>query len=315
MRNWDQLVDNFMRRCEARGLTEAVISGRRRELDRWGTWLKRRKPKPQVEDIDVELILDYIRGRTAFHSKASVCGVMSHMRCMGEFLVIEGIWKQNPLRWMRSPKLDPRRQLPRRIGSEHLVKLLEEATKLSNPYYRSLILTVLIVLYGTGMRRGEMERLDLADWCSTDGMLRIDSRKVNLQRMLPVPPAVRASFEAYFPQRQNQLMKLGVREERAFFVTRKGNRLTGEKIGIALHRLAKRANVPIVTVHQFRHSCASDLLEQGLSIHEVQKYLGHAFIQTTVRYAQVADPARRAAIALHPINSILKLQGATNESH
>lgn len=305
MRNWDQLVDNYMRVCETRGLTPSVISGRRRELERWGIWLKRKRPKPQVEQIDSDLILEYVRGRTAFHSKASVCSVMSHMRCMGEYLTNEGVWTQNPLRWIQSPKIDPRRQLPRRIEREHLTKLLEQASKIRNAYQRSLVLTVLIVLYGTGIRRGELQRLNCADWNSQEGTLRIDCAKVNLQRTMPVPPTVRACLEAYLPQRQNRLMELGIHEEDALFITKNGKRLSGEKVGIALHRLAKKADVLLVTVHQFRHTCASDLLEQGLGLHEVQKYLGHAYIVTTVRYTHVADPARKQAVALHPINSIL----------
>jgi site-specific recombinase XerD len=58
-------------------------------------------------------------------------------------------------------------------------------------------------------------------------------------------------------------------------------------------------------VHQFRHSCASDLLEAGVSLAEVQRILGHQVISTTVRYTHIADPQRSAAIALHPINDWL----------
>jgi integrase/recombinase XerC len=60
-----------------------------------------------------------------------------------------------------------------------------------------------------------------------------------------------------------------------------------------------------VTVHQLRHTCASDLLENGTSLPEVQGILGHACIQSTCRYIHIAGPERKAAMALHPINSIL----------
>lgn len=305
MRQWDQLLDNYLRECEARGLSESVLSMRRRELERWGLWLKRRKPKPKLEEVGSDLILDYIRGRTVFHSKASVCSVMSHLRCMGEYLVNQGVWQQNPLRWIQSPKIDPRRNLPRRIERDHLRKLLEQAAALPPGYLRQLAITVFIVLYGTGMRRGELERLNVEDWDPKNGTLRIDSRKVNLQRVIPVSPAVIPYLETFLPQRQNRLLELGLPEESAFFVGRSGKRLSGQRVSHLLHRLAKRAEIPLVSVHQFRHSCASDLLEEGLGLHEVQKLLGHAFIQTTVRYTQVADPARKQAISLHPINAIL----------
>ncbi len=60
-----------------------------------------------------------------------------------------------------------------------------------------------------------------------------------------------------------------------------------------------------MSVHQFRHSCASDLLEAGVHLADVQRILGHQGIATTVRYTHIADHARRAAIALHPINAWL----------
>lgn len=305
MRNWDQLVENYMRVCEIRGLSESVIVGRRRELDRWGIWLKSRKPKPKVEEIDSELILDYIKSRTVFHSKSSVCGVMSHMRNMGDYLVNEGHWVQNPLRWIQGPKLDSRRLLPRRVEKAHLQKLFEQAALNPRPYFRSLTITILITLYGLGIRRGEMERLNLTDWDPREGTLRIDSRKVNMERVVPVPRSVHAAIESYLPIRQNQLIQLGIHDQQALFVAPSGIRISAFNVSTAVHRLAKKADIPLITLHQFRHSCASDLLEEGLGLPEVQRYLGHAFLATTVRYTQVADPARKKAIDLHPINSIL----------
>ena len=71
------------------------------------------------------------------------------------------------------------------------------------------------------------------------------------------------------------------------------------------------AQVPIHSLHQFRHSCASDLLEAGVHLAEVQRILGHAVISTTVRYVHIADPQRRAAIALHSINDWLQPQGVS----
>ena len=55
--------------------------------------------------------------------------------------------------------------------------------------------------------------------------------------------------------------------------------------------------MPLVSLHQFRHSCASDLLEAGVHLAEVQRILGHQGIATTVRYTHIADPQRRAAMA------------------
>ena len=73
-----------------------------------------------------------------------------------------------------------------------------------------------------------------------------------------------------------------------------------------MHRLARRAQVPLVSLHQFRHTCASDLLEHGASLVEVQQVLGHKDVGTTARYLHVADPERARAMSQHPLNDYLK---------
>ena len=51
--------------------------------------------------------------------------------------------------------------------------------------------------------------------------------------------------------------------------------------------------------------CASDLLESGVSLPAVQRLLGHASVQTTSRYLQIADPERARAMKKHPLNDYL----------
>jgi site-specific recombinase XerD len=112
-------------------------------------------------------------------------------------------------------------------------------------------------------------------------------------------------LEAYLPQRHNTLEQAGTVGEQALFVTRRGERLRGASISNSIHALARRAGVAIHSVHQFRHTCASDLLEAGVHLAQVQRILGHAGIGTTVRYVHIADPQRRAAMSVHPLNDWL----------
>jgi len=92
MRRWDRLVKEHVEGCRARGLAEGSLERIRSELDCWGAWLKRRRPRPRLEEIDSELIIAYVSSRTAFRAKATVAGTVSTMRGMGEFLVWRGVW-------------------------------------------------------------------------------------------------------------------------------------------------------------------------------------------------------------------------------
>ena len=306
MRRWDSLVDGYLAQCEARGLSEETLRPRRGELDRVGCWLKRRRPRPHLEEVDGQLLIRYLKQRGHFRSKATLAGISSQLRCFGEYLLAEGVWRQNPMRWIKGPRLDPRGQLPRRIGTEHLGKIWEEAGKIRGVYQRQLAVAVLSLLYGTGLRRGELERLNLEDWRREENLLQIDGRKSGCERSVPLAEGIGRCLEAYVPYRQNQIERLGTQGEQAFLIDRRGKRLSGESLGLLVHRLARRAQVPLVSLHQFRHTCASDLLENGASLTEVQRLLGHKGVDTTSRYLHVADPQRAQAMSQHPLNDYLK---------
>jgi site-specific recombinase XerD len=276
-----------------------------RELERWGAWTKRRRPRPRLDRLDADTIIRFIRDRNVCRSKSTITSNLSVMRGMGEFLVQEGIWTTNPLRWIRGPKRDPRARLPQRIDRPCMKRLWEAAATGRFPYYRYLWVAVLAVLYGTGIRRGELSRLDISDWDRDPGLLRVDGRKTGRQRCVPVPDMVGHCIEAYLPHRHNQLERWGVMEQTALFVKQDGGRIGAAAISKGMHRIAQRANTSLISLHQFRHTCASDLLEAGLTLPVVKELLGHQTVTTTVRYLEISDPQRVEAIRRHPVNEWL----------
>lgn len=309
MKRWDRLVDKFMEEYEVAGKATETVKATRRELDRWGNWLKNLRPRPALDEVNADLIIRYLRGRAAYRAKATLSGVMSKLRCMGEFLVREAIWLNNPLRWLRGPKLDIRSRLPRRISPEVMRGLWEAAAKSRYGYHRSVWVTLLSIFYGTGMRRGDVSRLNVSDWCREDGLLLVRNSKTGQARRVPVPAVTWQCLEAYLPKRQNHLESLGTTDEPALFVSRSGGRLKATAISRGLQSLGRSCSETPITMHQFRHTCASDLLEAGVCLPDVQQLLGHQCIGTTMRYLHVADPQLHQAVKVHPINEILTTGG------
>jgi site-specific recombinase XerD len=315
MRRWEGLVEKFGALLEARGVGKATIATRTRELERFGKWLKGRKPRPALEAVDADLIARYVGDRSAFRARATVSGVVSHLRCMGEFLVQEGVWRVNPLRWMRGPKLDHRRHIPRRIDASKLNVLWDAAGARPQEHARYQALCVLAILYSTGLRRGELSRLSVGDWDRDGGVLRIDGRKTGCPRSVPVGEGVWRCIEAYLPRRHNRLEQTGRLQEQALIVNSHGERLNGDNVANLLKRLCKSAGIEQLTPHQFRHSCASDLIATGVALPDVQRMLGHAFIVSTMRYVDVSAPERAAAMSKHPINQFLQGSNVEGGAH
>ena len=87
MKRWDPLVEKYAAILETRGLAKATIVMRERELVRFGSWLKARRPKPGLEELDADLIVRYVRNRSAFHSRSTVAHVVScyRARCLKDW--------------------------------------------------------------------------------------------------------------------------------------------------------------------------------------------------------------------------------------
>ena len=302
MRHWDRLVEGYLEEYRARGVGEATVAHTQRRLVAWGCWLKSRRPRPQLEAIDAELHVRYIESRSTFRAKATVYGTLYYdagvRRVPGASRDVDA----EPAALDEGPEDYPYSRLPRRIDRAHMEALWAQAAKRRGNFSRHLWIAVLALLYGTGLRRGELERLDIEHFDRAEGLLRIDGRKSGRERCVPVSELVFRCLEAYWPQRHNRLERSGRLNERALLVSQRGERLCAQAISNGIHALAERAGVPLVSVHQFRHSCASDLIEAGVHLAEVQRILGHQGIATTVRYTHIADPQRHAAMALHPIN-------------
>ena len=313
MRRWDGLVDGYIKECETRGLQGSTIKGMVYELERCGRWLKRCRPRIDLEQIDSVQFVEYFKTRTAFRARCTVYRSVGIVRGFGEYLSRQGVWLNNPVRWIKGPKMDPRMCLPRRIDSGVMKRLWDGVEQMTSDSKRSVLRCVLAILYGTGIRRGELERLNVKDWDREAGVLKIDGHKTGQERTVPVGPGVWRCLEAYWPHRQDRLDRNGRLEESALMINTEGHRLSGDAISLMIQRCARKAGLSRITLHQFRHSCASDLLDSGVTLPEVQKLLGHAVIETTMRYTHISCGERAIAIQKHPINDFLKPADSTEE--
>lgn len=259
MRRWDRLVDTYVEEYRASGVSAQSVGYAQARLDRWGRWLKRRRPRIAIEHIELTCSRATSRAVRAFvRRKATVYAMLSTMRGFGDYLARHGLWKTNPLRWMKGPKVTPYSRLPKRIDYSHMEAMWREATSRHGEYSSHLWVTVLAMLYGTGLRRGELEQLNLDAFDRAEGTLRIDGRKTGRERCVPLPEIVLRCLEAYLPLRHNQLEETGSCGECALLVSRCGKRLGATSISNGIHTIARRAQVPMHSLHQFRHSCASE---------------------------------------------------------
>ena len=147
------------------------------------------------------------------------------------------------------------------------------------------------LLYGCGLRLGELLGLDLAAGAQSAGWIDRDDATAHVfgkgskRRSVPVGgPALRA-LDTWLLHRP---ALAGTPDGGALFVSRLGNRLSPNQLRSRLKAQGDRAGVATpVHPHMLRHSYASHLLQSSGDLRGVQELLGHASIATTQVYTRL----------------------------
>ncbi len=160
--------------------------------------------------------------------------------------------------------------------------------------------TILEVLYGTGIRNGELCALNLDACDLAVPALRILWGKGRKSRVVPLGEEALAWLEAYLGQVRPQLVAGAA--EQGVFLGRRGTRLKEGDLVRLMGRLSDRCDLSKrVTAHVLRHSMATHMLRRGAGLRHLQVLLGHASSETTDHYTrvQIAD-LRRVLLRCHP---------------
>jgi integrase/recombinase XerD len=146
--------------------------------------------------------------------------------------------------------------------------------------------TILEVLYTTGIRKQELNNLNLTDVDYHDGFLRIDQGKGSKDRIVPIGRIACRYLENYIKSVRPELIKDPYNN--ALFLSTRGNRLSKNMVWEMVKKYARKAKIKKnISPHTFRHSCATAMLRNKADIRAVQELLGHESLESTQIYTRV----------------------------
>ena len=157
---------------------------------------------------------------------------------------------------------------------------------ITNNYPHKYIRYIIPMLLLTGARK--MELLG-ARWCDidiTNRLWTIPQTKTNKVRYIPISKQLEKLINA-IPKYNDTYI---------FYSPVSKRHITN--IEIHWNRIRKQAKIPDVKIHTLRHTFASNLVNQGVSLYEVQKLLGHSDIKMTQRYAQLSNQSLYDAVSV-----------------
>ncbi len=237
--------------------------------------------------------------------------ILSGWRGFYTWLGREGLVPGNPVQDVRSPKSP--KPLPKALSVDEAVQLASfqaDATG-SDPFLEARDLCITELLYGCGLRIGELVGLDVQasgqarGWIDMDGGDAHVLGKGEKRRSVPVGRAALKSLQAWLAVRSLWARPDAAGGE-ALFINQRGTRLTPQHIRVRLKQRSQQAGLATpVHPHMLRHSFASHVLQSSGDLRAVQELLGHANITTTQVYtrldfqhlARIYDAAHPRAIS------------------
>jgi integrase/recombinase XerD len=268
----------------------------------------RRQPLAEMTE---STLLDYVRYQLAQHSKPTPQTVnhrLGVVRCLYRFhtgreLAAGQVHFQRSYR-TRSPLGygRPRRTLARGLRLKQDRRVIvplsaEDVAKFWQSFrtFRDLALVGLMLL--DGLRSCEVLGLQLEDLQLADGQMRVLG-KGNKKRIVPLPPDILDVLGNYLR------LERPLTNSPALFVSLKGQQRGQPMTPAGLRSLFRHhrvlSHVRYANPHRMRHTFGSDMVRAGMSLPALQHLMGHAQIQTTMLYVQLApqDVWREYACAI-----------------
>jgi integrase/recombinase XerC len=238
----------------------------------------------------------------AGRSARGIALILSGWRGFYNWLGRQGWVAVNPVADVRAPKAG--KPLPKALSVDESVQLARFECAENAPWLELRDIAMVALLYGGGLRVGELVGLDAVASVQARGWVDLDAGEAHVlgkggkRRTVPVGAGALEALRAWLLVRESA----GQRPASALFVGRNGTRLTAQSIWQRLKRRSSQAGLSTpVHPHMLRHSFASHILQSSGDLRAVQELLGHANISTTQVYTRLDfQHLAKAYDAAHP---------------
>jgi integrase/recombinase XerD len=151
---------------------------------------------------------------------------------------------------------------------------------------------MLAIFYGCGLRRNEGYHLNITDIHLESAIVHVRKGKGYKERFVPISKKGMENITAYLYDARPLMIRDN--KEEAFFLNHIGKRLGGQMLMLCVQNLARRSNNTAlqqkeIGLHTLRHSIATHLLANGMSLESIRDFLGHSSLESTQIYTHLIN--------------------------
>jgi len=226
-----------------------------------------------IRKVTTDDIRDYLANYQGLNdcSKTTIDNIRRNISSFFTWLEEEDYIIKSPMR--RIHKIKTTKTVKEVISDEEIEKMRDKCKNLRD-------LAIIDLLYSTGIRIGELVRLNIDD-IDFEERECIVFGKGDKERRVYFDAKTKIHLMSYINSRFDTNPALFVTLDAPY------NRLQISGVEIRLRRLGRELGINKVHPHKFRRTMATRAIDKGMPIEQVQKLLGHSQIDTTMRYAIV----------------------------
>lgn len=299
--NFQYVEKSFKEWLHILGYAPSTVYGLPNHIRELFHWLENEKEQTQINQITKEIIQEYYeqlktRGNQRRGGGLSNAYLNKHLQALYKFseylrqsgrLVLPYLnieWETDDtkvIHWLTQEEI------------KELYKVTQgfnEHTRFES--FNARDRAILTIFYGCGLRRNEGYHLDLSDINFDRQILHVRKGKAYKERFVPFNKTNSQYLQEYVYDARPQLVKDG--KQNAFFISQRGIRMHAQTMALRLKILQQRStNIELqekdVRLHVLRHSIATHLLQNGMPLEKIGRFLGHASLESTQVYTHLVE--------------------------
>lgn len=274
----EDVVDEYLYHCLAKGFTNKTMINKRQELKQLKLYLKEKRAITELESITIHDLKAYVRGKQQSGLKPqSIVSMYKMVSAFFNWCVKEEYIKENLMKNVETPKV------PKLVLKGFTT---EEVTAMINAFnYKNYISTrnkaIIAMMADCGLRAMEIRGLMIKN--VHDGTILVNG-KGNKERIVFISPALKKILIKYERMRKDYFKNKVITDN--YFLSYKGFQISHVGLYNVIKKAGEIAGIEDkrISPHTFRHFYAVQCLIAGIDVYSLSRLLGHSSINTTERY-------------------------------
>ena len=275
-----QLIESFTEWLTRLNFADQTIRSRKRHLKYFLKWIENRdiQSLSNLIRLDLEQYNEHLHNRPI--KATTIEAYLSVLKLLNDYLESYGEAPVVKVKLVVEKELKIERTILTKVEVNQLYESCE------NTIWGMRDKVILAIYYGCGLRSREGRHLELGDIDFNDGLLHVRKGKNYKERYVPMSNGVSKELQNWITYGH----PIYGAESNLLLPNTRGKITDGNSLNKRLKLLCSTAEIDKhITLHCLRHSIATHLLQSGMDLENISRFLGHQGMEATKIYTRIVN--------------------------